>query len=535
LLFCLFTCPGFGTRLHGASYVVGWGNNYAGETQAPADLTNAIAVSTGGSFTLALKTNGTVVGWGNNSLGQTSIPAGLSNVAAIAAGAEHSLALKSDGTIVAWGADNFGQSTVPSGLDNVVAIAAGNQHSLVLKADGTVYAWGYNSYGETNIPKGLSNVVAISTYQLHNLALKSDGTVVVWGDDPDWNAPPPGLSNVVAVSAGDWHNLALKSDGTVVAWGRSNTYGQQNVPAGLSNVVAIAVGSSHSLALKNDGTVVGWGYDLASTIPRGLTNVTAISAGGSRSIALNDGSPVILKDPSSQTLYSGNGFYFSAQATGLPPLSFQWRWNGTDLPGATNSWYWPTNLQVADSGEYQLVVSDLLGSVVSAPGILTVTSTLPIITKQPTNLVVMPGANPTFSIAVDGSQPFQFQWRFQGQAISGATDSTLILNGVHLSNRGQYDVVVTNPNGSVTSTSVSLSVLPILAWGYYGLVPTYLPLDSTNLVAIATYGGHSLALKSDGTLVAWGGYWWESSRCSTRAYWSGGHSSGWRTQPGVEV
>src|SRR5438093_396376 len=78
--------------------------------------TRFIAVSAGGTHTVALKPDGTVAAWGQNCCGQTSVPADLSNVVSIATGYDHSLSLKSDGTVVAWGTDEQGQSTVPTGL-----------------------------------------------------------------------------------------------------------------------------------------------------------------------------------------------------------------------------------------------------------------------------------------------------------------------------------------------------------------------------------------------------------------------------------
>ena len=82
------------------------------------------------------------------------------------------------------------------------------------------------------------------------------------------------VSNVVAIAAGDAHSLALRRDGTVLGWGynyyaqatgsptKLSTAGVVRIKgAVLTNVVGIAAGWRHSLALKRDGTVVGWGDD----------------------------------------------------------------------------------------------------------------------------------------------------------------------------------------------------------------------------------------------------------------------------------
>jgi hypothetical protein len=249
--------------------LLGWGEDTLGQTDFPS-TGDYLAVACGDLFSLALRTNGTVVATGDdNFYGELDVPAGLSNVVAVACGAYHGLALKADGTVAAWGGEgayNYGQAAVPPGLANVVAVAGGGWHSLALQADGTLRAWGRGDSGQTNLPPGLSNVVAIAAGVAHNLALKSDGTVTAWGLDTYGEADvPPGLSNVVQIAAGGWHSLALRRDGTVVAWGAgsgANTnvdFGQSTVPPGLSNVVQIAAGRLHSLALRGPAPLVTQG------------------------------------------------------------------------------------------------------------------------------------------------------------------------------------------------------------------------------------------------------------------------------------
>ncbi len=157
------------------------GGNSPGTAQGLGTLTNiinAVAISEGSGFSMALKADRTVTAWGSNNYGQTNVPAGLSNVIAIAAGYCHGLALKSDGTVTAWGLNSYGQTNVPPGLSNVVAIAAGIYHSLALLANGTVVAWGYNFYGQTNVPSGLTNVITIAAGAYHSMALIGNGPPV---------------------------------------------------------------------------------------------------------------------------------------------------------------------------------------------------------------------------------------------------------------------------------------------------------------------------------------------------------------------
>jgi RHS repeat-associated protein len=367
-------------RVWTPSGVVGWGYDYAGQTDIPAGLTNVVDISGGLVFSLALKNDGTVVAWGYGGDGETNVPSGLTNVVAIAAGGYQGLALKGDGTMAAWGYgtnysdhDSYGQALVPAGLTNVVAIAAGVYHNLALKNDGTVVAWGDNDFGETNVPWGLTNVVAIAAGEYHSLALKGDGTVVAWGDDTygETNVPT-GLANVTAISGGYEFSLAL-SGGSVDCWGTA-----PNVPPNLvvqQNVIAIDAGAYYGLALTSGGTMVGWGDNTygETNVPAGLTNVVKISAGGWYSLALGYLAPVIVTQPTNTTVTYGQAAVFSVQASGTAPLQYQWLRSGTNIPGATASFYFVSQPQVADSGTvYSVIVSNAWGTATSSNATLTV-------------------------------------------------------------------------------------------------------------------------------------------------------------------
>jgi hypothetical protein len=77
---------------------------------------------------------------------------------------------------------------------------------------------------------------------------------------------------------------------------------------------------------------------------------------------------------------------------------------------------------------------------------------------HPVSQTVNPGANVTFSVTVEGSPPLQYQWRFNGDDLPGATSATLQLMNVQPDDIGIYDVIVTNPLGTATSDPAFLIV-----------------------------------------------------------------------------
>ncbi len=82
--------------------------------------------------------------------------------------------------------------------------------------------------------------------------------------------------------------------------------------------------------------------------------------------------PGIVQQPQSQVVISGQSVGFSVVANGAPPLRFQWRRNGFEIPGATTTSHSIAAAQVADQGYYDCVVSNPGGVVTSAAARLTV-------------------------------------------------------------------------------------------------------------------------------------------------------------------
>ena len=124
-----------------------------------------------------------------------------------------------------------------------VAIVTGGAHSLLLDADGSLWAWGANRHGQLglgdnnnrNAPTQVGTDTdwkSVNSFGSHTVALKSDGSLWVWG----WNHRGQlGLGDNVD------RNVPVQI-GTDTDW--------KSVPS---------VGLFHTVAIKNDGSMWAWG------------------------------------------------------------------------------------------------------------------------------------------------------------------------------------------------------------------------------------------------------------------------------------
>ncbi len=473
--------------------VAEWGDLFFKDVQGnwhvvgpPDGLSNVVAIAAGGNWSLALKQDGTVAAWGHDSNWPFTYPSYWTGVVAIAASGDHWLALKQDASVVGCYA-TAGAEQPPAGLTGVVGIAAGAYHSLALKQDGTVVAWGA---GQTIQP----------------------GT-----DNQGQSIVPAGLGGVIAIAAGGDQSLALKQDATLVAWG-ANDSGQSTVPGGLPWVLAAAASWSHTVALVDFippapvvsvapqtqtarvGTTVGFSVQADGPPPLsyqwyfGGTNGYfggANALGGATNAALNFTSvglsqsgpywvvvtnlfgavtspgavltvlapPSLVAGPTNLVAMPGTLVNFSVEVASATPLSYQWFFNGTNLlASANNSVLELLDVQIGQSGTYEVVAANAVGSVTSAPALLTVMAP-PSLVTVPTNLTVNLGTSPEFAAAAVGATP-AYQWFFNGtNLLAGATNAVLDLVNVPLSQAGLYCVVVSNPFGAVTSSAAMLTVL----------------------------------------------------------------------------
>jgi alpha-tubulin suppressor-like RCC1 family protein len=344
-----------------------WGNNFDGQLgdntithrsypiQTIAGGTNWSSVAGGGGHTAAIKTDGTLWLWGRNYNGQLGdnttvyksspfqVVGFATNWSSVSCGGSFTAAIKTDGTLWNWGRNNNGQlghnttthrsspvQTIAGGT-NWNSVACGGGHTAAIKTDGTLWLWGYNYQGQlgenTRTDRsspiqtiaGGTNWSKVACGGAHTAAIKTDGTIWVWGknsyygygggqvgDNTTVGKSSPvqtiaGGTNWIFVACGSDHTAAIKTDGTLWLWGGGNygTSGElgdntvinKSSPvqtiAGGTNWSKVACGYGTTAAIKSDGTL--W-----------TLGINSYGAMGDNTV-INKSSPV-------QTIVAGNNW-----------------------------------------------------------------------------------------------------------------------------------------------------------------------------------------------------------------------------------
>ena len=172
--------------------------------------------------------------------------------------------------------------------------------------------------------------------------------------------------------------------------------------------------------------------------------------------------PAITVQPQNQTNVAGSQVVFYVEATNATPFSYQWRKDGALIPSATNSSYVINSVASANAGNYTVQVSNSMGSTNSAKAAL-VLRYAPSITVQPVaSLKQQLGTRATLKVKAAGTPDLFYQWRLNGEDISGATNSTcpVTFEPVGGNTSFKINVLVTNAFGSQLSSDATLTIIP---------------------------------------------------------------------------
>jgi hypothetical protein len=219
-----------------------------------------------------------------------------------------------------------------------------------------------------------------------------------------------------------------------------------------------------ALSVSGGGSTV---YDLSGImIARSLTASGHVRFHFDEALGgVSSHAPYFVLQPQSQSAVAGQGVTFTVGGNGATPMTFQWRFNGTGIPGATNSSLTLTNVSGADAGSYSVVASNSFGSASSSNAVLTVNYP-PAVLKQPVSQTAVLNSNVVFAVTATGTGPLAYQWRFNGQNVLGETNSSINISSMQPGKVGSYVAVVTNVYGGVTSApaALSLAARPDFLW-----------------------------------------------------------------------
>jgi hypothetical protein len=281
----------------------------------------------------------------------------------------------------------------------------------------------------------------------------------LFGNDPaNWMASLPVPAGLPL--AGNPPGITTQPQGGTVVAGTSTTL----------TVVAQSA-SPISYSWRRDGANIQGANGPSLVLnPVALTDAghyTVVLVNGSGSVesapaTLNVLQPAtIIEGPESIDAKPGGNVTFSVKATGTGRLSYQWRFNGTPISGATDSILSLQNVQLQNTGPYTVTVTDSIGSTTSDPAVLRVL-VRPTFVQQPTPQTAVVGDTVEFQVVMAGLEPFSYKWRRNTTTITPssnptATNRVFRIPNVQTTNATNYSVAVSNP-AIPTSTTNSILV-----------------------------------------------------------------------------
>ena len=274
---------------------------------------------------------------------------------------------------------NESNNTPPVGLTNNVF----HRVPFGITNDAAIIAYNNLFYGSTN-----TNEFAISIQRRNGSSSNViennvfDGvSASLAGQVVGYNAYLHGATNATYTNDIVWTNSFAWVSGPLGAY-----YQAANGPLLLNG--STAAGNLglyyYTVAANNaiEGTnTVSRGYHYVALGTNGLP-LASTNGGVPDYLEYDTGAPFVAIQPASQTVCVGSNFTFTDVVYGTGPLSFQWKFNGTNLVGDTNASLTLTSVQPANAGSYTVVVTNLLGTATSSSAVLTVVT---VASLSPTN------------------------------------------------------------------------------------------------------------------------------------------------------
>jgi uncharacterized lipoprotein YddW (UPF0748 family) len=409
--------------------------------------------------------------------------------------------ITSSNAVIVWETDDMANAAVDFGNTSLYGSTTSNatpvmSHSITLTnlIPGTNYYYRVRSrnasslsttsaeFGFTTIPVNFPDVIIES--RLDGGTKNSDPPyqeVGSWSDS-SVKSTAPGLSGAGSRFSGSHvATYSLKPSLPVGGGGYDVYLTHHGQPGSVSSNIVVGVSPTGGAGLPATTTIFQapdgntWEYLGRITLSPGVSNPVVTFSYGSGDVSSSPGQrwysdsakfvymvpppapPAIVSGPLDKTVVQGSNATFAVTASGAAPLGYRWRHQGSFISGATQSTHTVQSAQPTQEGEYTVVVTNVAGSVTSAPALLAVIEP-PVIVGPPASQTVIQGQDATFIVTVGGTGPFFYQWRFNGVPISDATGSAYTRAAVINTHQGSYTVAVTNAAAGVTSAPALLTV-----------------------------------------------------------------------------
>ena len=264
--------------------------------------------------------------------------------------------------------------------------------------------------------------------------------------------------------------VALDGDGNLFVADTDNCAVRR---IGVDGIVTTLAGPSVFTGGMDHGTADGPGPVARFNYPQG------IAVDGSGNIFLADTASCTIREISP----SGN----VATVGGVPGFP-----GSQDGVGSGAEFEYPWGIAAGSSGG--IYVADNTSGIVRLG--MAQAASVPTLLTQPKDVTIAAGGAAVLAVEA-GGQALTFQWERDKQPIAGATDATLLIPAAAAGDAGSYGVVVSNPSGSVSSVSVTLTVRPTAEGMAAGAI------DTTRLVNISTrsYVGTGSAVQIAGFVI----------------------------------
>jgi len=492
--------------------------------------TNWTLASAGESHTLAIRSDGTLWAWGNNLNGRTGLGTASGSTltptqvgsatswAYVSAGNTHTVAIKDDGTLWTWGLNTNGRTGLGTAAGSTlvptqvgaatswVYASAGNTNTSAIRSDGTLWSWGANTSGQTGLGTTTGNTLTptqvgtatnwtyVSVGWNHTLAIRSDGTLWAWGSNQNGrtgldtragSTPTPAQvgtatswTSVSTPLLTDAFSYGVKGDGTLWFWGQHHrtfpnlTHIMEEYLSPVQVQVAITnwssapvISGASMFAIVADGSLYTWGNNDNNRLGLNL---------------------VVLSESLSQVYSNYNWAYISAGQRHTVAIKD----NGT-------LWAWGNNRY-------------------GRTGLGTVSGTIPMPTQVGTAAnwaYVSTGLRHTVAIKDDGTL---WSWGvslYTGLGIAAYTTMPIPTQvGTATSwayvSAGNTHTVAIKDDGTLWTWGLNNRGQTGLGHDgftapFYTLEPTQIG-TATNWAYVSAGESHTLAIRSDGTLWAWG-------------------------------